>query len=259
MQNFRPPNGQFQHQNGQNRQNFGQNHDRQQINNGTRNQHRTVTIDGDDRGREDDNEGQDDRPHPNPNPPYPQGYGNGYGSGYGNNRMGSGDSGNDRYSSDNSDRGQNRNNNNNNRQNNSQNNDRNDNQFRNRPPNQLCHRYGSRDECSFDTFEFDFRLACKMHEIPVEKKVDWLLMHLEGPIKEHAMAWMKDRGMNNQPTYDEIIGELRPSFQQKMSVEIAERKLVGRKWNLFTPIDAFLHETRELVQCALPGLTRQWA
>ncbi|MCP4473973.1 MAG: hypothetical protein GY821_05285, partial [Gammaproteobacteria bacterium] len=73
------------------------------------------------------------------------------------------------------------------------------------------------------------------------------------------MAWMKDRGMNNQPTYDEIIGELRPSFQQKMSIEIAERKLVGRKWNLFTPIDAFLHETRELVQCALPGLTRQWA
>ncbi|MCP4492985.1 MAG: hypothetical protein GY820_37650, partial [Gammaproteobacteria bacterium] len=48
------------------------------------------------------------------------------------------------------------------------------------------------------------------------------------------------------------------SFQQKMSVEIAERKLVGREWNIFTPIDAFLHETRELVQCALPGLTRQW-
>ncbi|MCP4475544.1 MAG: hypothetical protein GY821_13465, partial [Gammaproteobacteria bacterium] len=72
------------------------------------------------------------------------------------------------------------------------------------------------------------------------------------------MAWMKDRGMNNQPTYDEIIGELRPSFQQKMSVEIAERKLVGRKWNIFTSIDAFLHETRELVQSALPGLTRQW-
>ncbi|MCP4475587.1 MAG: hypothetical protein GY821_13685, partial [Gammaproteobacteria bacterium] len=73
------------------------------------------------------------------------------------------------------------------------------------------------------------------------------------------MSWMKDRGMDNQPTYAEIIGELRPSFQQKMSIEIAERKLVGRKWNLFTPIDAFLHETRELVQCALPGLTRQWA
>ncbi|MCP4492325.1 MAG: hypothetical protein GY820_34210, partial [Gammaproteobacteria bacterium] len=27
---------------------------------------------------------------------------------------------------------------------------------------------------------------------------------------------------------------------------------------MFTPIDAFLHETRELVQCALPGLTQQW-
>ncbi|MCP4488816.1 MAG: hypothetical protein GY820_16125, partial [Gammaproteobacteria bacterium] len=73
-----------------------------------------------------------------------------------------------------------------------------------------------------------------MHEIPVEKQVDWLLMHLEGSIKEHAMSWMKDRGLNNQPTYAEIIGELRPSFQQKMSKEIAERKLVGREWNIFT-------------------------
>ncbi|MCP4475567.1 MAG: hypothetical protein GY821_13585, partial [Gammaproteobacteria bacterium] len=27
---------------------------------------------------------------------------------------------------------------------------------------------------------------------------------------------------------------------------------------MFTPIDTFLHETRELVQCALPGLTLQW-
>ncbi|MCP4458657.1 MAG: hypothetical protein GY816_11630, partial [Cytophagales bacterium] len=58
--------------------------------------------------------------------------------------------------------------------------------------------------------------------------------------------------------YEELIGELRPSFQQEMSKEIAERRLVGRKWNMFTPIDTFLHETRELVQCALPGLTLQW-
>ncbi|MCP4460452.1 MAG: hypothetical protein GY816_20890, partial [Cytophagales bacterium] len=97
-----------------------------------------------------------------------------------------------------------------------------------------------------------------MHKIPAAEKVDWLLMHLEGSIKEHAMSWMKDRGLNNQPTYDEIIGELRPSFQQKMSMEIAEWKLVGHKWNIFMPIDAFLHETHELIQCALPGLTRQW-
>ncbi|MCP4495078.1 MAG: hypothetical protein GY820_48425, partial [Gammaproteobacteria bacterium] len=43
-----------------------------------------------------------------------------------------------------------------------------------------------------------------------------------------------------------------------MSQEIAEHKLVGRKWNIFTSVDLFVHETRELVQCALPGLTRQW-
>ncbi|MCP4485732.1 MAG: hypothetical protein GY820_00105, partial [Gammaproteobacteria bacterium] len=98
-----------------------------------------------------------------------------------------------------------------------------------------------------------------MHQIPAREKVNWLLMHLEGPIKEHARSWMTDRGANNRPTYEELIGELRPSFQQEMSKEIAERRLVGREWNIFTSVDAFLHETRELVQCALPGLTRQWS
>ncbi|MCP4493948.1 MAG: hypothetical protein GY820_42605, partial [Gammaproteobacteria bacterium] len=97
-----------------------------------------------------------------------------------------------------------------------------------------------------------------MHQIPARDRVDWLLMHLEGGIKEHARSWLKDRGEDNQPSYEELIGELRPSFQQAMSKEIAERRLVGRKWDLFTSIDTFLHETRELVQCALPGLTQQW-
>ncbi|MCP4493031.1 MAG: hypothetical protein GY820_37895, partial [Gammaproteobacteria bacterium] len=241
-------NGQNTNNNGQNHTNNGQNHNRPTGDAGnSQNQRRTVTIGGYDGDREDEGDGQNNRPNPNQNPPFPMGYSD--------NQLGPNDSGNDRYSSDNSDRGQNRNNNNNNRQNNGQNNDRNENQFRNRPPNQLCRRFGTKNECSFDTFEFDFQLACKMHKIPAAEKVDWLLMHIEGPIKEHAMSWLKDRGMDNQPTYNEIIGELRPSFQQKMSVEIAERKLVGREWNIFTPIDAFLHETRELVQCALLGLT----
>ncbi|MCP4474332.1 MAG: hypothetical protein GY821_07155, partial [Gammaproteobacteria bacterium] len=138
-----------------------------------------------------------------------------------------------------------------------QNHDRNDwNNYR--KPGQLCRRYGLRSECSFDTFEFDFRLACKIHQIPARDKVNWLLMHLEGFIKEHTLTWLKGRGLNNEPTYEELINELRPSFQQQMSIEVAERRLVGRKWNMFTPIDAFLHETRELVHCALPGLTQQW-
>ncbi|MCP4473443.1 MAG: hypothetical protein GY821_02510, partial [Gammaproteobacteria bacterium] len=140
-----------------------------------------------------------------------------------------------------------------------QNHNRNNNQAPYRPPNQLCRRFGLRNDCSFDTFEFDFKLACKMHQIPARDKVDWLLMHLEGAIKEHAMSWIESRGEENQPTYAELIGELRPSFQQKMSKEIAERQLVGRKWNLFTSVDTFLHETRKLVQCALPGLTQQWS
>ncbi|MCP4490636.1 MAG: hypothetical protein GY820_25490, partial [Gammaproteobacteria bacterium] len=92
-QNFRQPNGQSQHQIGQNRQNHGQNHDRPPTNNGTQNQHRIVTIEGDDRGREDENDRRNNGPNPNQNPPHPVGYGNGYG----NNQMGSNDSGNDRY------------------------------------------------------------------------------------------------------------------------------------------------------------------
>ncbi|MCP4473776.1 MAG: hypothetical protein GY821_04265, partial [Gammaproteobacteria bacterium] len=77
-------------------------------------------------------------------------------------------------------------------------------------------------------------------------------------IKEHARSWLLGRGSSNEPTYDEIIQELRPSFQQEISPEIAERRLVGRKWDIFTSIDTFLHETRELVQRALPGLIQQW-
>ncbi|MCP4493840.1 MAG: hypothetical protein GY820_42045 [Gammaproteobacteria bacterium] len=214
-------------------------------------------YDGDEEG--DSEGGRGHRGYHNQNPPTPSGYGNESvgGNGFYDERD-------DRYESDNAQRGQanpyqgNLNHNQQNRNNHGQNHNRNEQQFKNRPPNQLCKRFGFRDDCSFDTFEFDFQLACKMHKIPVEERVDWLLMHLEGPIKEHARSWMTDRGMNNQPTYEELIGELRPSFQQEMSQEIAERKLVGRKWNIFTSVDLFVHETRELVQCALPGLTRQW-
>ncbi|MCP4474389.1 MAG: hypothetical protein GY821_07445, partial [Gammaproteobacteria bacterium] len=127
-----------------------------------------------------------------------------------------------------------------------------------KPPSQLCRRFGLHNDSSFDTFEFDFQLACEMYQIPSRERVNWLLMHLEGSIKEHARSWMKDRGLTNKPTYEELVEELRPSFQQEMTKEIAERKLVGRKWNMFTSIDTFLHETRELVQCALPGLIQQW-
>ncbi|MCP4491595.1 MAG: hypothetical protein GY820_30450, partial [Gammaproteobacteria bacterium] len=200
--------------------------------------------------------------HPNQNPPTPMGYGNASlgGNGFYEERE-------ERYDSDNAQRGQanayqGQPNNNQQQQryqnNRSQNHNRNEQQFKNRPPNQLCKRFGFRDDCSFDTFEFDFQLACEMHQIPAREKVNWLLMHLEGPIKEHARSWMTDRGANNRPTYEELIGELRPSFQQEISKEVAERKLVGREWNIFTSVDEFLHKTRELVQCVLLGLTRQW-
>ncbi|MCP4493448.1 MAG: hypothetical protein GY820_40010, partial [Gammaproteobacteria bacterium] len=166
------------------------------------------------------------------------------------------DEGGDLYRIENNE-GQDRYQNNGQNGNNGQNHNRN-NQNNYKPPHQLCRRFGLHNDSSFDTFEFDFQLACEMYQVPAKDRVNWLLMHLEGSIKEHARSWMGSRGITNKPTYEELIGELRPSFQQEMSKEIAERRLVGRKWNMFTPIDTFLHETRELVQCALPGLTLQW-
>ncbi len=59
-------------------------------------------------------------------------------------------------------------------------------------------------------------------------------------------------------TYDDLIDELQPSFQHSISREIVERQLVGHTWNIFSPIDEFVHETWELVQSALPGLIGQW-
>ncbi|MCP4490450.1 MAG: hypothetical protein GY820_24490, partial [Gammaproteobacteria bacterium] len=153
--------------------------------------HRAVNFadeyDGDEEG--DSEGGRGHQGYRNQNPPTPLGYGNESvgGNGFYDDRD-------DRYESDNAQRGQaneyqgNPNHNQQNRNNHGQNHNRNEQQFKNRPPNQLCKRFGFRDDCSFDTFEFDFQLACEMHQIPAREKVNWLLMHLEGPIKEHACS-----------------------------------------------------------------------
>ncbi len=98
--------------------------------------------------------------NPNPNPPYAldfeeQGF---------NGNFVLDDEGGDLYRIENND-GQYQNQNNGQNGNNGQNHNRNG-QNNYRPPHQLCRRYGLHNESSFNTFEFDFKLACKMHRIP---------------------------------------------------------------------------------------------
>ncbi|MCP4487538.1 MAG: hypothetical protein GY820_09515, partial [Gammaproteobacteria bacterium] len=108
------------------------------------------------------------------------------------------------------------------------------------------------------TFKREFEMAYELYGMNENNKATCFMMHLEGAIKTHAFSWRESRGPNNPMTYGDLINELQPSFQHSISAEIAERQLVGRKWNIFAPIDEFVHETRELVQSALPGLIGQW-
>ncbi|MCP4489601.1 MAG: hypothetical protein GY820_20135, partial [Gammaproteobacteria bacterium] len=150
-------------------------------------------------------------PNPNQNPPFPLQYEE---QGFQGNFV-LDDEGGDLYRIENNE-GQGRYQNNGQNGNNGQNHNRN-NQNNYKPPHQLCRRFGLHNDSSFDTFEFDFQLACEMYQVPAKDRVNWLLMHLEGSIKEHARSWMGSRGITNKPTYEELIGELRPSFQQEMS------------------------------------------
>ncbi|MCP4489715.1 MAG: hypothetical protein GY820_20730, partial [Gammaproteobacteria bacterium] len=126
-------------------------------------------------------------------------------------------------------------------------------------PHPLCKHFRLRsDERGLWTLKREFEMAYEVSGLRETKKPNYFMMHLEGAIKTHAFSWKESRGPNNPMTYGDLINELQPSFQHSISAEIAERQLVGRKWNVFTPIDEFVHETRELVQSALPGLIGQW-
>ncbi len=107
-------------------------------------------------------------------------------------------------------------------------------------------------------FRQEFEMVYDMYGLCEDMKAMCFVMHLDGAIKTHAFIWKESRGRNNPMTYDELINELQPSFQHSISREIAERQLVGHTWNIFSPIDEFVHETRELVQSALPRLIGQW-
>ncbi|MCP4493077.1 MAG: hypothetical protein GY820_38130, partial [Gammaproteobacteria bacterium] len=125
-------------------------------------------------------------------------------------------------------------------------------------PTNLCPRFGERyNNRDFNTFEWEFRQICALHEVPEEEKLTRFMLHLEGAIQNHAQTFMENRGANLR--YDDLINELRRSFQRKIDVNEAESQLHGRKWNPYeVTIDEFLHDTRLLVQQAYPGEQQRW-
>ncbi|MCP4489349.1 MAG: hypothetical protein GY820_18870, partial [Gammaproteobacteria bacterium] len=125
-------------------------------------------------------------------------------------------------------------------------------------PTNLCPRFGERyNNRDFNTFEWEFRQICVLHEVPEEEKLTRFMLHLEGAIQNHAQTFIENRGANIR--YDDLISELRRSFQRKIDVNEAESQLHGRKWNPYeVTIDEFLHDTRLLVQQAYPGEQQRW-
>ncbi|MCP4491336.1 MAG: hypothetical protein GY820_29075, partial [Gammaproteobacteria bacterium] len=93
--------------------------------------------------------------------------------------------------------------------------------------------------------------------MPDNEKLTRFMLHLEGAIQNHAQCWLDNREQN--PRHEDLINELRQSFQRKIDVDEAESQLHGRKWNPYeVTIDEFLHDTRLLVQQAYPGEQRRW-
>ncbi|MCP4492123.1 MAG: hypothetical protein GY820_33170, partial [Gammaproteobacteria bacterium] len=88
-------------------------------------------------------------------------------------------------------------------------------------------------------------------------KLTRFMLHLEGAIQNHAQTFMENRGANLR--YEDLVSELRRSFQRKIDVNEAESQLHGRKWNPYeVTIAEFLHDTRLLVQQAYPGEQQRW-
>ncbi|MCP4489185.1 MAG: hypothetical protein GY820_18015, partial [Gammaproteobacteria bacterium] len=126
-------------------------------------------------------------------------------------------------------------------------------------PTVLCPRFGERyNTKDFNTFEREFSQLCILCEVPADQKLTRFMLHLEGPIQNHAQCWLDSR-KGQVPEYRALIEELRRSFQRTIDVEEAESNLHGRKWNPYEmTIDEFLHDTRLLVQQAYPGEHGRW-
>ncbi|MCP4489588.1 MAG: hypothetical protein GY820_20070, partial [Gammaproteobacteria bacterium] len=127
-------------------------------------------------------------------------------------------------------------------------------------PNVLCTKFGENVETTrdFNTFEREFSTMCRLQAVPDHQKLDRFVLHLEGAILKHATCWLDER--EDQDTqYVQLVEELRKSFQKIVKTEEAEKKLLGRKWNVYEmTIDEFIHQTRLLVQQAYPDEQRKW-
>ncbi|MCP4493884.1 MAG: hypothetical protein GY820_42280, partial [Gammaproteobacteria bacterium] len=98
-------------------------------------------------------------------------------------------------------------------------------------PTVLCPRFGERyNTKDFNTFEWEFSQLCILCEVPADQKLTRFMLHLEGPIQNHAQCWLDSRE-GQIPEYRALIEELRRSFQCTIDVEEAESNLHGRKWN----------------------------
>ncbi|MCP4489022.1 MAG: hypothetical protein GY820_17170, partial [Gammaproteobacteria bacterium] len=91
-------------------------------------------------------------------------------------------------------------------------------------PINLCPRFGERyDNRDFNTFEWEFRQICLLYEVPEEEKLTRFMLHLEGAIQKHGQCFLHSRGANLR--YEDLVSELRRSFQRKMDVDEAENQL----------------------------------
>ncbi len=125
-------------------------------------------------------------------------------------------------------------------------------------PRVLCDKFGDTPTRDFELFEHEFNAMCWFYSILENQKIMRLLLHLEGTVQQYVNCWIKVHEGQN-PTYDQLIKELRDTFQKELTPEEAQQKLIGRKWNIFAiTIDEFTHDTRVLVQLAYPDEVDLW-
>ncbi|MCP4489268.1 MAG: hypothetical protein GY820_18440, partial [Gammaproteobacteria bacterium] len=125
-------------------------------------------------------------------------------------------------------------------------------------PQVLCEKFGDAPIRDFKTFEREFREMCDLYSIPESQKLTRFKLHLEGNVLKHTNSWLDAHG-GPDLTYDQLVNELRTSYQRDLRPEEALQKLQGRIWNVFeTTINEFVHDTRVLVQLAYPNEHDLW-
>ncbi|MCP4490009.1 MAG: hypothetical protein GY820_22215, partial [Gammaproteobacteria bacterium] len=99
---------------------------------------------------------------------------------------------------------------------------------------------------------------CDLYSVPEDQKVQRLKSHLGGSVLVHVNWWI-DAQDDQTFSYRDLVNELRFHFQEVVREDEAERKLIGRRWNIFDQnIGEFVREIRALVQQAYPKERERW-